>query len=205
MIGTKLKVCGIKTLEDARLAISYGADYLGFNFYRKSPRYVRPDVVRDIVSQIAGDIVPVGVIVNEPLPVAEALVEESGVRLIQLHGDEDAAYCQALGARRVIKVIRPGPDFDIANIDHFPALAFLVDASDEDLYGGTGRTANWSVAAEVARLRDTFLAGGIGPSNARQAIARVAPYAIDVNSAVESSPGIKDGEKLARLRLEMTK
>lgn len=205
MTQTKLKVCGITTLEDALLAISYGADYLGFNFYRKSPRYIRPDVVRGIVRQVSDKAVPVGVFVNERLEAAEALIEESGVRMIQLHGDEDESYCQTIGSERVIKVIRPGSSFDVASIVNFPLAAVLVDASDERLYGGTGRTANWDVAAEIARLRPTFLAGGIGPSNVRHAVARVAPFAIDVNSGVESAPGIKDGEKLAQLRLEMSR
>jgi phosphoribosylanthranilate isomerase len=205
MSRTKLKVCGITTLEDAMLAIRYGADYIGFNFYRKSPRYITPEVARDIVRDVGDSVVPVGVLVNESLDAAEALIEESGVRLVQLHGDEDETYCEAIGKARVIKVIRPGANFDIATIGHFPAHAFLVDASDEKLYGGTGRTANWEVAAELARVRPTLLAGGIGPDNVREAISRVAPYAVDVNSAVESSPGIKDGVKLAQLRLEMSR
>lgn len=198
-------MCGITTLEDAILAINCGADYLGFNLYRKSPRYVSPDVIREIVRQTVDKALPVGVFVNEPVETVEALINESGVRMAQLHGDEDEAYCEAIGSQRVIKVIRPASGFDVSAIAHFPAAAFLVDASDDKLYGGTGKAANWEVAAEVAKLRRTFLAGGLGPGNARDAIAQVEPYAIDVNSAIESSPGKKDAGKLAQLRLEMNR
>ena len=204
MAQVKLKVCGITTLEDALLAIECGADYIGFNFFKPSPRYVSPDVVRAIVNQVEGRVIPVGVFVNESLADIREVVELSGVRMTQLHGDEDRAFCETLGSEGLIKVVRPGPDFEPASVFSFPAAAILVDTPDARLYGGTGRTADWTIASEVAVLRPTFLAGGIGPANVREAIAQVAPFAIDVNSAVETGPGKKDRTKLEKLRMEMS-
>lgn len=206
MSQVRLKVCGITSLEDALAAIECGADYLGFNFYRKSPRYVSPSEARTIVDATADRATPVGVFVNEESAKAVlSLMNESGVAMAQLHGNEGDSYCVEVGADRVIKVVRPGPDFEAASIVGYPAAAILIDAADEMLYGGTGRTSNWGIAREIAQLRPLFLAGGIGPNNVREAIAKVAPFAVDVNSAVEIAPGRKDVEKLRQLRLEMEK
>ena len=205
MSAVKLKVCGITCLEDALLAIDCGADYLGFNFYAKSPRYVSPATARAIIQRTETRAVPVGVFVNEPVVEVLRLMEVSGVRLAQLHGHEDATFSETVGSERVIKVIRPLFDFEIATVMSFPAAIFLVDASNEKLFGGTGHTANWTIAAELALLHPTFLAGGIGPANVREAIAQVKPFGIDVNSAVESEPGRKDRERLELLRLEMNR
>jgi phosphoribosylanthranilate isomerase len=125
--------------------------------------------------------------------------------MAQLHGHEDAAFSETVGSERVIKVVRPLHDFDVSVIKSFPAAIFLVDASNEKLYGGTGQKANWTIAAELAVLRPTFLAGGIGPANVREAIAQVKPFGIDVNSAVEREPGRKDRARLELLGTEMSR
>src|SRR5215467_2880827 len=108
----KLKVCGLTSLEDTRAAIDCGAEYLGFNFYPKSPRYIAPLSARAIIEQLPGEVVSVGVFVNEPRPedVVEILLV-SGARMAQLHGDEPPDYCASVGAERVIKALRTGPDF----------------------------------------------------------------------------------------------
>ncbi len=204
MSQVRLKVCGITSLEDALAAIESGADYLGFNFYGKSARYITPAAAQAIVAEIADRTVPVGIFVDEESPQKViAMMIESGVRMAQLHGHEDAAFCAELGSDRVIKVLRPDADFDPSSAMEYPAAAILVDASDEKLLGGTGRIANWEIARQVAQLRPVFLAGGLGPDNIRDAIAKVAPFAVDVNSGVESAPGRKDREKLRQLRMEM--
>lgn len=202
----KLKICGITSLEDARAAVESGADYLGFNFYRPSPRYIAPERAREIIESLPRDIVAVGIFVNEPSPEhVLAIVERSGVAMAQLHGDEDPDYCRQVGSERVIKALRAGADFDPARALDYPAAAILLDGFDAKLYGGTGRRANWEAAREAARMVRLFLAGGLGPENIREAICAVAPYAVDVNSGVESAPGRKDAARLSRLRLEMKK
>lgn len=204
MDQVRLKVCGITSLEDARAAIECGAEFLGFNFYRKSPRYIAPEAARAIIEQLPNDVTSVGIFVNEAQPqdVLEIL-KTSGAQLAQLHGDEDAAYCEAVGAGRVIKALRVGEGFDARQVLTYPAWAILLDAFDKNLYGGTGKTANWEVACEAAKLTRLFLAGGLAPENIAEAIRSVEPFAVDVNSGVESSPGKKDADRLRKLKEEM--
>lgn len=200
----RLKVCGITSLEDALASIECGAEFLGFNFYRKSPRYISPEAARTIIEQLPSGVITVGIFVNE----AQAqdvleILQASGAQLAQLHGDEDAAYCEAVGAERVIKALRVGEGFDVRQVLAYPAWAILLDAFDKNLYGGTGKTANWEVAREAAKLTRLFLAGGLSPENIAEAIQAVQPFALDVNSGVESTPGIKAADKLKKLKQEM--
>jgi phosphoribosylanthranilate isomerase len=200
----KLKVCGVTTLEDARAAIDCGAEYLGFNFYTKSPRYIAPLSARAIIERLPDAIISVGVFVNESRP--EDVVEilrVSGARMAQLHGDESPDYCASVGAERVIKALRIGEDFDARRVLDYPAAAILLDAFDAKLYGGTGKTANWEIARKAAELTRVFLAGGLSPENIVEAIRAVEPFAVDVNSGVESAPGRKDAGRLRRLKEEM--
>lgn len=200
----KLKICGITSLEDARAAIDCGAEFLGFNFYRTSPRYVSPEAARAIIQELPGDIAAVGIFVNEAQPrdVIEIL-QTSGAQMAQLHGDESPEYCSAVGAGRVIKALRVGDDFDARQVLNYPAWAILLDAFDKKLYGGTGKTANWEIAHEAARLVKLFLAGGLSPENIVEAIGAVRPFAVDVNSGVESAPGKKDVGRLKKLKEEL--
>jgi phosphoribosylanthranilate isomerase len=201
----KLKVCGITSLADALAAVSCGAEYLGFNFYPKSPRYIAPEAARVIIEQLPSGVVSIGVFVNEASPEAVLdLMQQSGVQLAQLHGDEDTAYCAAVGAERVIKALRVSDDFDVQCVKQYPAAAILLDAYDKKLYGGTGKTANWALAREAARLTRIFLAGGLSPDNIIEAIRAVEPFAVDVNSGVESAPGKKDRVKLSFLHHELS-
>ncbi|MDX2043203.1 MAG: phosphoribosylanthranilate isomerase [Acidobacteriota bacterium] len=200
----KLKVCGITSLEDALASIECGAEFLGFNFYCKSPRYVAPEVARAIIEKLPREITTVGIFVNEAQPQdVLKILNASGAQLAQLHGDEDAAYCAAVGAERVIKALRVGEGFDAQQVLNYPAWAILLDAFDKNLYGGTGKTANWEVASEAAKLTRLFLAGGLSPENIAEAIRSVEPFAVDVNSGVESSPGVKDANRLNQLKQEM--
>jgi phosphoribosylanthranilate isomerase len=197
----RLKVCGITSLVDALTAVNCGAHYLGFNFYPPSPRYIAPEAALAIIEQLPDEVVSIGVFVNEAAP--ETVLDSmrrSGVRLAQLHGDEDAAYCAAVGAERVIKALRVAEDFDARSVLNYPASAILLDAYDKKLYGGTGKTANWALANEAARMTKIFLAGGLSPDNISAAIRAVEPFAVDVNSGVERAPGVKDAEKLQALK-----
>src|SRR5262249_40732522 len=179
-MAVKLKVCGVTSIEDACAAIDCGAEYLGFNFYTKSPRYIAPASARAIIEQLPDDIISVGVFVNESRPedVVEVL-RVSGAGMAQLHGDESPEYCAGVGAERVIKALRISEDFDARRVLDYPAAAILLDAFDAKLYGGTGRTANWAIAREAARLTRVFLAGGLSPENIVDAIRAVEPFAVD--------------------------
>lgn len=200
----KLKVCGITSYDDACAAIEAGAEYLGFNFYAPSPRYIAPDDARAIIEKLPPEVINVGVFVNEARPeLVHQKMTMSGVGLAQLHGDEDEMYCRLVGASRVIKALRLGRTFDLDSLTGFPSSAFLIDAFDKNLYGGTGKTSNWELAREIAQTAPVFLAGGLTPENIGDAIRAVRPFAVDVNSGVESYPGRKDKVKLQTLRLAL--
>jgi phosphoribosylanthranilate isomerase len=201
----KLKVCGITSLEDARTAIECGADYLGFNFYPKSPRYIAPAKARKIIEKLRRKVITVGIFVNEPRP--EDVIEilgTSGAQMAQLHGDEDARYCEQVGASHVIKALRIGEGFEVRRVLEYPSAAILLDTFDAKIYGGTGKTVNWEIAREAAKLTKIFLAGGLSPENIGEAVRKVEPFAVDVNSGVESVPGRKDREKLQRIARNLT-
>jgi len=194
----KIKICGITNLGDALDAAAAGADLLGFNFYRPSPRYIKPEAAREIIAQLAQEIVPVGVFVNEALPAqVEEIASAAGVRALQLHGDESPEYCEALADRFVIKVLAIGTDFDARQAHAYQVPAIMVDALDRKARGGTGRTIDWSLARQVAALVPRlFLAGGLSPENVATAISVVHPYAVDSCSALEVTPGKKDPERV---------
>ncbi len=194
-----VKICGITNLDDATAAVAAGADALGFVFHRNSSRCVTPAVAKHIIATLPPLVVPVGVFVNEEVKIVRDLMDECGLGLAQLHGEETAAYCQEL-ARPVLKAIRIKDRNSLLAIAEYRGRAgvrgFLLDAFSNEAYGGTGRTADWSLAAEAARAAPVFLAGGLTPENVGLAIRSVQPYAVDVSSGVEASPGKKDHSKV---------
>lgn len=195
----KVKICGITNLDDATAAVAAGADSLGFVFYRKSPRYVAPTVVKGIVSGLPPFVTPVGVFVNEEAKVIRDLMDECGLALAQLHGDETASYCDMLG-RPVLKAIRLRDRSSLLALAEYQGRSglrgFIVDAFSAETYGGTGQIVDWVLAAEVAQASRTLLAGGLTPENVGEAIRKVRPYGVDVTSGVEASPRKKDHEKV---------
>jgi phosphoribosylanthranilate isomerase len=193
---TKIKICGIKTVEDALAAMEAGADLIGFNFYPKSPRYVDVGRCRDIMAVMRkyGHILYVGVFVNAPAAEVRATMDTCGLNLAQLHGDETPEMVQSFHGR-AFKAFRGIPQSTIG-FAREEAPALLVDASVRGAYGGTGVTADWSGAAELARHYPILLAGGLTPENAAAAVRRVRPWGVDVASGVESTPGVKDLDKV---------
>jgi phosphoribosylanthranilate isomerase len=190
---TLVKVCGITNLEDALAAIEAGADMLGFNFYARSPRHVEPADARRIVERMPEGVACVGVFVNESSP-EEVLriARESGVSAAQLHGDETPEFCRALGELTTIKALRVGKGFDAERAAAFETDAILLDAYAPDAFGGTGHTFDWALARATREVvQRLFLAGGLKPENVATAIEAVGPYAVDVCSGVETSPGRK--------------
>ncbi|HSS78969.1 MAG TPA: phosphoribosylanthranilate isomerase [Thermoanaerobaculia bacterium] len=200
----KIKVCGITDPADALAAVELGADYLGLNFYRASPRYVEPGRALAIAQAVRGGSrrVPlVGVFVNAPPAEVESIAGSLGLDLLQFHGDEDPGFVAPF-AGRAIKAFRglPGPA-ELAAWDG--VWGILIDAPHDSLYGGTGTAWDYESVASGPSIQRLFLAGGLGPDNARQAAESVRPYAIDVCSRVESRPGRKDLELLRRLFQEV--
>jgi phosphoribosylanthranilate isomerase len=193
---TKIKICGIKTVNDALTAMDAGADLIGFNFYRKSPRCIDVGKCRDIMSVMRkyGHITYVGVFVNAPVAEIRATIETCGLNLAQLHGDETPEMVQSFYGR-AFKAFRGIPQ-DLNGFAREDVPALLVDASVKNVYGGTGVTADWKGAADLASSYPLLLAGGLTSKNVAEAVRRVRPWGVDVASGVESSPGVKDASKM---------
>lgn len=192
----EIKICGITNMEDAVMAITYGADAIGFIFYNKSPRYLTPEAAKRIVQNLPDDISKVGVFVNHNIHAVREIYELCGLDMIQLHGDESPDYCRGFPQSILIKAISPRREEDLSIVDNYGAKAIMIDAHESGLYGGTGKISNWELAVRLREMRPLILSGGLNGSNILQAIRTVSPHAVDVNSGVELSPGKKDPEKV---------
>ena len=197
---TKVKICGITNLQDAKVSLDLGADMLGFNFYEKSPRYISPQDAKPLINDLPGETITIGVFVNTDCRNIGEHADLLGLRAVQLHGDESNEFLSSLRRytdAKIIKAIRVGPNFDLGSIKESAADAVLLDAFSVGQFGGTGKQFEWSIAAEGVKLTsELILAGGLLPENVADAVCAVRPYAVDVASGVESSPGKKDPEKL---------
>jgi phosphoribosylanthranilate isomerase len=197
----KVKICGITNWTDARRAVEAGADFLGFNFYPKSSRYIAPAAARRIVQRLPEKVASVGVFVNEPERELLKIAQQVGLDYVQLHGDETAEVVSRMRRSfRVIKAIRVRDSFRVSQLENFNrASSILLDGFDANLRGGTGKSFNWKLAKSAGRKRQIFLAGGLTPENAAQAVSAAQPFAIDVCSGVESRPGKKDAARMRAL------
>ena len=197
----KVKICGITNWTDARLAADVGADALGFNFYKPSPRYISPEDARRIVGRLPRRVQAVGVFVNAPPAAVLRIARDADLEILQLHGEESPAAVRGLADfYPVIKVFRVRRGFRPGRLARYAAAgAFLLDGFAANRRGGTGKTFEWSVARQAKRYGAIILAGGLGPANVEQAIREVRPFAIDVCSGVESQPGEKDPARLREL------
>jgi phosphoribosylanthranilate isomerase len=197
----KVKICGITNWADARRACEAGAEFLGFNFYPPSPRYIAPAAARRIARRLPKSTVKVGVFVNEREDKIAGIVRSVPLDFIQLHGDESPAMVKRLSRLRpVIKALRVRGPLRPARLARYAAAAaILLDRYDRGRRGGTGKTFDWELARAASRTRRVFLAGGVNPDNAAAAIRLARPYALDVCSGVESRPGKKDPARLLAL------
>ena len=197
-----IKICGITSLEDAKFAAESGADAVGFIAYEKSPRFISPQQVREIVCRLDNfNLKRVGVFVNATSGQIEQYIN-AGIDTVQLHGNESALFaakCAELA--EVWKVIKPQSEEDIAKFAHFPVNRFLLDTFHKELAGGTGITIDTELAKfAVGHLpKPVILAGGLSPENCPEIIRKTAPAGIDVNSGVEHAPGIKDHTLIQKL------
>jgi phosphoribosylanthranilate isomerase len=190
------KVCGMTRAADAVHAVQHGATAVGFVFWPESPRYVAPARAAEIIRELPPGIAAVGVFVNETSEEIRRIAALTGITAVQLHGDEPPAFAAALllPVWRAMPLARAG-----AELSGWPeTTTILLDAHDPVRRGGTGRRIDWSGAAAVAARRRVVLAGGLTPENVADAIAVVRPFGVDVSSGVETAPGVKDPDKVAR-------
>jgi phosphoribosylanthranilate isomerase len=202
LLAVQIKICGLTSLDDALAAVDSGADYLGFNFYAKSPRYVDAEACASITAELSRRGAPmktVGVFVNHSPAAVAALMDQCRLDLAQLHGDEQIEHLPELRGRafKVLRGATPSED-ELQTLARFgPGQpAFLLDAHAPGLFGGTGQLADWDAAAALAARYPIFLAGGLTPDNVAAAIATVSPWGVDVASGVEAAPGKKDAAKM---------
>ncbi len=197
---TKVKICGITSIEDAISACQSGADMLGFNFYIKSPRYIDPQSVAGIIDHLPVNVVPIGVFVDHSAHEINTIVRTSGVRVVQLHGEDmDSDEIKQI-QYPLIKAFRIYKDFNAGTIRSFHlrhgATTFLIDAFEKGAYGGTGKQIKQEQAKTLVKsISDfgfSFLAGGLTPDNVKELVQEICPYGVDVASGVESFPGKKD-------------
>lgn len=197
---TRIKICGLTRLEDARLAAQLGADFLGFIFVPSTPRYVEPERAADIIGALREERVKtraVGVFRDASVDYIRDISSMAGLDLVQLHGTETDDDIQALGLP-AIKTFRVGDT--LPDTTSVPSAEWLLfDTYDERRTGGTGRRFDWSLLAMYPRSKPFLLAGGINPDNVAAAVSLVRPDAIDVASGIESEPGVKDHTKLRAL------
>lgn len=192
MAHTRIKICGITRPEDALSAISSGADAIGLVFYAPSPRAVTVEQAVSIVAVVPPFVSVVALFVNETASQINQVLNSLSIDVLQFHGDESADFCQQFN-RPYIKAVRVHPDLDIGEVCrvHTMARGILLDAWQEGVPGGTGKTFDWRLAALELPLA-VVLAGGLNAGNVSEAIAALQPAAVDVSGGVELRPGVKD-------------
>lgn len=203
-MNVKVKICGITNREDALRCIDAGANALGFIFYKKSPRYIEPSAASAIIGQLPSYVAPVGVFVNEKRSFIEKTITETNIRIIQFSGDEMPEDCTGYSIK-VWKAFRFASMNEVDSAKRYSISAALIEGAGNNLYGGTGTLADFSIASAVKQFHPVVLAGGLDPENVLSAIRQVQPYAIDVNSGIERSPGKKDGKKIVSLFNQLQK
>ncbi|MCX6353355.1 MAG: phosphoribosylanthranilate isomerase [Candidatus Aureabacteria bacterium] len=192
----KVKICGITTLDDARAAVSAGADAIGLVF-APSPRRISPERAREIVNSLPPFVLTVGVCVNESPERVREIISSCGVHYIQFHGDEPPEVCNAFG-KSAIKAVRMRDADSLRGMERYRVAALLLDSYVKGIHGGTAETFPWAHAAGAHSLgMPIILSGGLNAQNVVEAVKAVRPFAVDVSSGVESEPGKKDHRLMA--------
>jgi phosphoribosylanthranilate isomerase len=200
----KVKICGITNIDDAVAAVDFGADALGFVFFKKSPRYISHADAAAIINKLPSFTTTIGVFVNEKPEQIEKIIDLTHIDAVQLHGNEPPEMCDI--SRRVIKAIRVKSLESLDPLINYKdkVSAFLLDTFTPEVLGGTGQIFNWDIAIYAKQFGKIILAGGLTPDNVAEAIRRVRPYGVDVSSGVESEKGKKDHRKM-KLFIERAK
>ncbi|WP_069790758.1 phosphoribosylanthranilate isomerase [Cyanobacterium sp. IPPAS B-1200] len=201
----RIKICGLTNVEEARAIASMGVDTIGFICVQESPRYISPSSIRAIVEKLPPQVSTIGVFVNAPLSEIIKIVEDAKLTGVQLHGEEDTAFCQQLREKlpdiEIIKAIRyKNPQSQQEAEEYIPVVdTLLIDTYQKGIHGGTGKTFNWQELRDYRPSRPWLVAGGVSPDNVITAFNTLQCDGIDLSSKVEISPGKKDLEKIRQL------
>ena len=191
-----LKICGMTRVGDALHAVREGATAVGFVFWKGSPRYIEPERAGEIAAALPATVTTVGVFVNEPVAAIRETARVAGLRMVQLHGEETPAYMEQID-QPVMRAVTL--DTMVETTKTWPAdTTLLLDSTDPSRRGAGRAAVDWPRAAVITRGRRVVLAGGLTPDNIEEAIVTVRPIGVDVASGVESAPGVKDLDKVAR-------
>ena len=197
----KIKICGIKD-EKTALFVSQLADFIGFIFYKKSPRYIDLETVENISKKLPPTIIKVGVFVNEDVDCVIDIVKKVGLDAVQLHGEESQTDIDLLKKKCnivIIKAVGIDEKFDEEIMKYYKVDAFLLDTKIGNSMGGTGKTFDWKNYLHLKKYGNIILSGGLNLDNIEEAIKIYRPYAVDINSGVEDSPGIKNLDKIEKI------
>ncbi|MFC1658250.1 N-(5'-phosphoribosyl)anthranilate isomerase [Candidatus Omnitrophota bacterium] len=199
MLRPKVKICGITNLEDALSAARLGADALGFVFYKRSPRYIKPGKAREIIKKLPPSIKKVGVFAGSREATAKRLAKHLKLDMLQFHGNESKEFCLRFKGFKIIKAFRVGRKILPSDLSGYAAWAYLFDTSLKNKFGGTGKAFDWRLLGCLKGLKKTiFLSGGLKPENVARALKVFPSQWVDASSSLEKSPGRKDRDKLRR-------
>jgi len=195
----KVKICGITNLEDALASVNAGCDALGFIFYKKSPRYIKPQEAYEIIRQLPRSIIKIGVFVNARENYIKEIARICRLNMLQFHGNESAAFCDKFKDYKIIKTFRIKDKLNLKKILKYKPFAYLFDTFVKSKIGGTGKSFDWELIRHPGGLkRPVFLSGGLDEKNVECAVKTVCPRWVDVSSSVELRPGKKDQKKVKR-------
>jgi phosphoribosylanthranilate isomerase len=195
-VDVKVKICGLTSVADAAAAVQAGADALGLMFYAGSPRHISIDEGAAIAATLPPHLIRVGVFVDPNPTDVFAAIQLCGLNVLQFHGAETADFCAQFGVM-TLKAFRLSDAESLRPLEGFRTDAFLLDSYVPGITGGTGQTFNWDLAVQAKQFgKPIFLAGGLTAENAAEAVRKVQPFAVDVSSGVEQSPGKKDVKKM---------
>jgi len=192
----KIKICGLTNLNQALACAELGVDWLGFNCWHGSPRYIKPAEIVEIINNLPKSVKTVGVFVNEHSDSVEKIMSLTGMDVAQFHGDETFDDVKKIKVPW-FKAFRFTPEFKTDQIKSFGKEIFLLDSFSKKFYGGSGERLDWDEASKISSLGKLILAGGLNSENVSEAVKKVKPWGIDVCSGVEIEPGIKDMKKVA--------
>ena len=196
----KIKICGITNLDDALAAADLGVDFLGFVFSEKSPRQIKIKDAIAIIKSLPSSVATVGLFVDQEELAVKMIFDKCRLDYFQFHGGESPDYCKRIKEKgKVIKAFRIKEERSIEELANYDVEMYLLDAYNEDKFGGTGAVFNWDLAVKAKKYdRPIIIAGGLNPENVAQALGKVRPYGVDVSSGVEKSPGKKDAQLMKK-------
>jgi len=193
----KVKICGITNEEDAVASVNFGCDAVGFVFYKKSSRYITPDIARAIAKKLPRQVVKVGVFVNAQEKSIKDIAKSCNLDILQFHGDESPEFCRKFKGYKIIKAFRVKNEVDLEKVLKYQTFAYLFDTFTKSKVGGTGKKFDWKLIRHINKIkRPIFLSGGLTAKNVKNALEVVKPHWVDVSSSVEIKQGKKDHKKV---------